>query len=362
MKKLLIISGVLVFLCIVIPTKILSTKRRDNRLSPVPWMQEQIQKEISQFKNKKISLKEMRSHFYPDLKSHMLAEVQIKDNKIYVTTDPEIRNSWVYCRYDMLNLALKKLRKNAPLPDVTFFLSLWDSYERDSQFPIFVFAKNIYLMGQIQIPDCFAVERSFVIEKGKVFKDILPIPWEQKIDKLAWRGSTSQGVFINHTNFQTISRFTLCQLSLVHPDLIDAGFTLMFQGADTIQELQTLKKEFLPYSELVKYKYQIWIDGNSASYTDSGWRFFSNSVVLKPDSENVQWYYPKLEPGVHYIPVKRNLEDLVEKIQFLQANDSYAKEIAKNALQFGADYLSQEALMRYLYSVIWEYSKLEFVE
>jgi hypothetical protein len=360
-KKLLITVGLLLIICAAVFIK-LSPKRPASQLAPAPWMQKQIESELSFFKNKKISLQEMRAHFYPQVTYRMLVEVQIKDNKTRVITDPEIKNSWVYSRYDMFNLALKTLKSKFPLPDVTFFVCLWDHYEQSSPFPVLVFAKNKAYTGQIQIPDCHAIQRSFHIAKGQLFTDVFPVSWDSKINKLAWRGSTSQGIQLDKANFQTISRLHLCQLSQAYPHLIDAGFTLMYQGGDTIPELQPLKKEFMSWSELVKYKYQIWIDGNSASYSDSGWRFFSNSVVLKPHSENTQWYYQELEPGIHYVPVERNLEDLPEKIQFLQNNDKYAEEISKNALQFANEHLSQDALMRYLYALIWEYSKLEFVD
>lgn len=332
----------------------------DNRLTPAPWMQTQIRNELTPFYEKKLSLNTMRVHFSKELESRMLIEIQIKNNKIKDFPISAIKNSWIYSRYKMFRSALKELAKNYLLPDVTIFLCLWDFYGEDSSFPLFVFAKNQYLSGQIMIPDYSAIFRSYEVAAGDVFKNISPIPWNEKCAKFVWRGSTSQGIALTQENFHTISRFTLCQLSENYPKVIDAGFTLYFPDAESIPELKKYQKEHLAYETLIKNKYQLWIDGTTASYSESGWRFFSNSVVLKPDSDNIQWYYQLIEPGKHYISVKTNLEDLVEKIEFLQRNDSYAEEIAKNGRTFALHYLMRKELLRYLYCAIWEYSKLSF--
>jgi hypothetical protein len=293
---------------------------------------------------------------------YAIVKVQIKDNKIKEFALPEIKNSWIYCRYSMWKRALKELAKSYPLPNVTFFLGLWDSYDQDSCFPLFVFAKQKQVQGEILVPDCYVIERSYLIPNGFVFKNLPPVPWKEKIGKLLWRGSTSQGLLLDQENYKTLSRVTLCQLSKQYPTLIDAGFTLYFQGADQIAELAEFRKDKLSYEELIRGKYQLWIDGNSVSYSDSGWRFLAQSVVLKPDSNNIQWYFPLLKPDVHYLPLKANLEDLLEKLLFLQNNDSVAEELADNGFTFAREHLCKEDLLRYLYCAIWEYSKLSFVK
>jgi len=46
-----------------------------------------------------------------------------------------------------------------------------------------------------------------------------------------------------------------------------------------------------------------------------------DAVVLKQDSEYYEHFYPQLKPWVHYIPVKRDLSDVIEKIKWARQHD-----------------------------------------
>lgn len=47
-----------------------------------------------------------------------------------------------------------------------------------------------------------------------------------------------------------------------------------------------------------------------------------------------EYYFFSLKPFVHYIPIKSNFEDLLEKIDWAENNQEKCKEIAKNAQYF----------------------------
>ena len=47
-------------------------------------------------------------------------------------------------------------------------------------------------------------------------------------------------------------------------------------------------------------------------------------MVLKVDSTKEMWYFPLLEPYVHYVPIKEDLSDLADKIE-------WCKKMMKNA-------------------------------
>ena len=61
--------------------------------------------------------------------------------------------------------------------------------------------------------------------------------------------------------------------------------------------------------------------------------------VLIRKSPFSQWFYPGVKPNIHFIPVERNLGDLIEKLEKLKANDCFAKDIATNALEFAENHL-----------------------
>lgn len=56
----------------------------------------------------------------------------------------------------------------------------------------------------------------------------------------------------------------------------------------------------------------------------------SGVVSLKVDSTKIEYFYSNLEPWVHYVPIKSDFSDLLEKVEWLRNNDDKAKEIAKN--------------------------------
>ncbi len=58
------------------------------------------------------------------------------------------------------------------------------------------------------------------------------------------------------------------------------------------------------------------------------------------------WFSHLLKPYIHYVPVKSDLSDLIEKIQWCRDNDEKCKEISQEALKFYQTYLSRESIFR----------------
>lgn len=178
---------------------------------------------------------------------------------------------------------------------------------------------------------------------------------------MIWRGSTAQnGTLITHNNCHQFSRVKLCELSNEQPYLIDAKFTIFAQLGESIPYLEQFRSEMVSYENQFNYKYHILIDGNTSSYSASGWKFFANSVIFKPHSRWVQWYYSQLHPWAHYVPVATDLSDLVEKIQWAIQNDSLAKEIAHNSREFALSHITHPNNLAYLHYALLKYSKLRF--
>ncbi|CAE8603905.1 unnamed protein product, partial [Polarella glacialis] len=82
------------------------------------------------------------------------------------------------------------------------------------------------------------------------------------------------------------------------------------------------------------YKYQIGIDGNSASDRIYS-QLFMGSVVLIPEGPwKLTSLHSMLKPWVHFVPVRHDLSDLVERLDWLRENDDQARQIARNAVAF----------------------------
>ena len=99
--------------------------------------------------------------------------------------------------------------------------------------------------------------------------------------------------------------------------------------------------EYFQFDEQLRYKYIVSADGHTAAWLRIFTILQSNSVMLWINTAKYQWFYDRLEPWVHYVPLKRDLSDLEEKISWLRANDDKARGIAEQATLFAKNYLKE---------------------
>ena len=319
------------------------------------WEKAQIEEDLSFFKNRTISVKELNDFYEEHSEDLLLVKFTIQKNQVFADWKFE-RSPYQRCVFQETLLKLSEL---LILPDTVFLLSLHDGFNCHKDVPVFGQCKKRESYSTILIPDFEALRGKFQVLEGK---DLLKYeyPWESKtLSTLIWRGSTGQGL-VTPERLGKNSRITLCKLSLQAPDLINAKFTTFCQGGENIPLLQQFRGDYPSFEEQLQYKYHILIDGNATAYTRSYWKLFSNSLIFKPNSVNLQWYFKGLEPWKHYVPAKENLKDLVEKIQWARSHDKEAEAIAKNARTFAVENLSIQDNLIYFYHVLWEYSSLKF--
>ena len=78
---------------------------------------------------------------------------------------------------------------------------------------------------------------------------------------------------------------------------------------------------FRTMEEALKYKFLVSIDGETAAWKRPEWIMISESVLLKTTTKFYQWYYDGLIPWLNYIPVRPDLSDVMEKIDWAKKND-----------------------------------------
>ena len=92
--------------------------------------------------------------------------------------------------------------------------------------------------------------------------------------------------------------------------------TVVFRGSKTgdrtlyIGNRSELSGPYMHWHDMLRYRGIIDLDGNTNSWRGAYWKLRSNSVVLKQHSPFCQWYYNRLVPYIHYIPLARDLHDL----------------------------------------------------
>jgi hypothetical protein len=72
------------------------------------------------------------------------------------------------------------------------------------------------------------------------------------------------------------------------------------------------------------------------------------SVVLIVESDYKLWYSHLLVPYEHFVPVKKDLSDLIEIIQWCIKHDKECFKIAENAYKFYEKYLTKDGIFDYL--------------
>jgi len=109
----------------------------------------------------------------------------------------------------------------------------------------------------------------------------------------------------------------------------------------------------------MQQKYLIDIDGLVAATPGCAWRLLSNCAVLKHDSRYTLWFYECLTPWVHYIPIKEDLSDIFQKLQWAKEHDAKAQQIAENGRRFAQGNIMPEHLYLYCYKVLLKYASLQ---
>jgi len=100
--------------------------------------------------------------------------------------------------------------------------------------------------------------------------------------------------------------------------------------------------------EHFRYKYILIVDGNCIA-SNHQWVFGSGSVpVMVTHPDNDYWFKRYLIPMVNYVPIKYDLSDLAERIDWLVANDVQAHEIANNARRLASTIFTPEFQRSYI--------------
>jgi hypothetical protein len=73
---------------------------------------------------------------------------------------------------------------------------------------------------------------------------------------------------------------------------------------------------------------------------------FSKRVVFIQDRPFKEWYFSYLKPWEHYVPVRRNLSNLVKNLNIIKNNPNLEQSIRRNAFSFAQKHLTREAALK----------------
>lgn len=183
----------------------------------------------------------------------------------------------------------------------------------------------------------------------------LELNWDKKLPIAVFRGGAS-GCGYDERNNQ---RIKLAKLGITFEksgdselmNLLDVGITAANKkkyhfhkdtGLGFIEHVSLVNK--LTKQQQSQYKYVFEIEGNVAAHRIASDMLFG-SVPLIVETGYTLWFTHLLKPYVHYIPIKGDFSDLVEKLRWCHTHDEECRQIGINARNFALDILKKEVIM-----------------
>ncbi len=215
--------------------------------------------------------------------------------------------------------------------------------------------KNPDSLQTIPIPDFHIQLPSY----GEVFATIKmtksQYPFEKRQRRAFWRGSLSGPQYVTQESVHSFPRYKLLDVARSAPAMIDARLTNYDDIASrdhdgTIRAHLTQRfgglSPYVPESGFMAYKYAISTDGAVAA-----WRrvpvILASGCVLLLQHEWKQFFYPGLLPWEHYVPIRTDISDLLEKYEWLEDHPAEAEAIASAGHAFAMRFLTPEAIESY---------------
>ena len=162
--------------------------------------------------------------------------------------------------------------------------------------------------------------------------------WSDRIPQIFWRGSGSR-----RSGFKRKEVVS----TLIDNPAADVRFVdNWIYPSDEIPEHWIGTN--IVYWHFCNYKMVLIIDGNGISSAHT-WCFGIGAVPLMI-TNNTFWFSDLLIPFDNYIPVKYDLSDLKEKIEWVLEHDLEAKAIAERASEFAYRIFTPEYQSEYLYN------------
>lgn len=303
-----------------------------------------------------------------------LGRFQIIDQKLYADSF-NLNNIYFKPLLNHFQYVITKYKVN----DVDFIVLLRDEIpnvddiEQIRNFPLFMMSKNLsheYEKNKLLLPDAFMVEKSWARLVQDIEHTKSKYPWDKKNEEIFWRGGAtgSMNMGYNLETYDKLPRITIVSLSRSYPDLIDAKMVGLFEfqnNESSHQLLEVFHKLFGGSADKVKevdhmkFKYLASIDGNTCTWKRVPWIMLSNSVLLKQETDNIEWFYSAIKPYEHYVPMNNRLTNIFQQLDWMKLHDSEVHQISTNAQNFVMNNLMPEDILAHTAIILNEYSKIQ---
>jgi hypothetical protein len=211
------------------------------------------------------------------------------------------------------------------------------------------------------VPDGYFFDSNGYEELRRAHADGLLPAWSQRQDVVFWRGSATptwghqqwDGTPIQ--SLEQVPRVAMCLALKDHPNAdaaIMAPWDFPLPPYEAYERLLALGiyRERIAMLRHADYRYLIDIDGYA-----NAWSFFEKlllgSCILKVTSRFEQWFYDEIAEWEHYVPIKPDLSDLAEKIEWCRVHDREAEAVGKRGQEFALRHTCKVAQERALRAI-----------
>lgn len=171
-------------------------------------------------------------------------------------------------------------------------------------------------------------------------------PWHKKKPVGFFRGSRTSA-----------ERDPLILLSRRKPDLVDAKYTKNQAWKSDRDTLGAPAAKEVRFEDHCAFKYLFNFRGVAASFRLKH-LFLCKCLVLHVGEDWKEFFYPSLKPWVHYLPVRTDLENVEELLEFAKQNDGVVREIAERGYDTVWKHLRMEDVSCYWLKLLENYAKL----
>ena len=144
--------------------------------------------------------------------------------------------------------------------------------------------------------------------------------------------------------------------SLEHPDLLDASVSYKSEHP-CISRWPTLKGQIPGREYYTQYQTVVILGGIGAAFR-TGRHLSAGQAVIMQDFEYEEWFLPYMTPYENYIPLRRDLSDLRQVMEWVRDHPNEVRTIAERGKQFYLDWMSHEETENHWYELLWRLAEL----
>ena len=364
------------------------------------WMQAELNREFAPLESKRWTTKELQEFqevhatgakgVRPCLLSVRGGNETILHDQSECCPEPFFDCSYVLAVMSALSI----IGRLKPLPDVDLLVSPSNQDRQFATVPVFTRHRPREPRSHYVL-----LPMEWQLSPGQARKQTMGVhrhgaehPWETRPQQLYWRG-TNSNCFVSCevgqvsegrqawedclksydcetpwsvSNWLSLPRGRLVRMSQLFPDAINARWVGLSQPMDdelwSYCEESNLTDERTSQWTQAEWAFAINVDG-----TGSGdrvyWQMLAGCVVLIQDSPWVSWLVGEiggpaaLAPAKHYIPIRYDLMDILDKLTWLQENKYDAKHLAETSERWARKFLSYDWVLFYLDRAIRRYAE-----